>query len=379
MAPDEMRFSARDEETPTRPEIGEAIGQSDIFLYFQERLSKVAQVNRPVLLVGERGTGKELAAQRLHYLSKRWDGPFVTLNCAALSSTLIESELFGHEAGAYTGAGGRRQGRFESADGGTLFLDEIGNIPLEVQAKIMRVVEYQTFERVGSSQAINADVRIIGATNADLQAKADRGEFMRDLLDRLSFDVLVLPPLRERKEDIGILANHFAARMAYELNWEDVPEITEEAMQTLEEHPWEGNIRELKNVIERAVYRSDDHIITREELVFDPFREYAPLLGGAASKGADSSTEIGAMSDGREGVGDGEGEGALHSAAPTPGALEADLQRGFSECVQDLEKRLLQHALQQTKFNQRKAAEALGLSYHQFRGVYRKYQDEISN
>ena len=373
MAPDEMRFSAREEEPPSRPEIGEAIGQSDAFLYFQERLSNVAQVNRPVLLVGERGTGKELAAQRLHYLSKRWDGPVVTLNCAALSSTLIESELFGHEAGAYTGAGSRRQGRFEAADGGTLFLDEIGNIPLEVQSKIMRVVEYQTFERVGSSQAINADVRIIGATNADLQAKADRGEFMRDLLDRLSFDVLVLPPLRERKEDIGILANHFAARMAYELNWEDVPEITEEAMETLEQHPWEGNIRELKNVIERAVYRSEDHIITREELVFDPFREYAPLLRNTALRDP--------TRPGGDGTQDGNGdfEGKQHSAAPTPGAIEAELQRGFSECVQDLEKRLLKHALEQAKFNQRKAAETLGLSYHQFRGVYRKYQDEISN
>ncbi|MEX2016528.1 MAG: phage shock protein operon transcriptional activator [Candidatus Hydrogenedentales bacterium] len=371
MAPDEMRFSARQEEPePVRPDIGEAIGQSDSFLYFQERLSKVAQVDRPVLLMGERGTGKELAAQRLHYLSKRWDGPLVTLNCAALSSTLIESELFGHEAGAYTGAGSRRQGRFETADGGTLILDEIGNIPIEVQAKILRVVEYHTFERVGSSQAIEVDVRIIGATNADLQAKADKGQFMRDLLDRLSFDVLVLPPLRERKEDIGILANHFAARMGYELNWEDVPEITEEAMETLEQHPWDGNIRELKNVIERAVYRSDDHIITREELIFDPFREYGPLLRETAVKQA--------TQDGGGGGPDLDAGEENHSAAPTPGAMEKELQRGFNESIREMEKRLLKQALEQAKFNQRKAAETLGLSYHQFRGVYRKYQDELA-
>jgi len=202
-----------DSRVPTTP-ITEALGQSEPFLDFQERLSRVAPVNRPVLLVGERGTGKELAASRLHFLSNRWQGPLVALNCAALSPTLIESELFGYERGAFTGAQQRRVGRFEAADEGTLFLDEIGTIPLEVQEKILRVVEYGTFERVGSPQSVEVDVRIIAATNADLGGLVERGRFKQDLLDRLSFEVLCLPPLRDRREDILLLARHFAAAMA---------------------------------------------------------------------------------------------------------------------------------------------------------------------
>ena len=219
---------------------GEALGQSESFLEFQERLSRVAPVDRPVLLLGERGTGKELAANRLHFLSRRWQGPFVTLNCSTLSPTLIESELFGHEKGAFTGAEGRRKGRFEAADGGTLFLDEIGAIPLEVQEKILRVVEYGSFERVGSSLPVEVDVRIIGATNADLAAMAGRGEFKPDLLDRLSFEVLFLPPLREREEDIMLLAAHFANRMAFELGRETLPIFSAEAVSALEGHAWYG-------------------------------------------------------------------------------------------------------------------------------------------
>jgi psp operon transcriptional activator len=212
----------------------EALGQSEAFLAFQERLSRVAPVNRPVLLMGERGTGKELAATRLHYLSNRWQAPLIALNCAALSPTLMESELFGYEKGAFTGAHQRRRGRFEVAEGGTLFLDEIGNIPIEVQEKILRVVEYNTFERVGSSQSIKVDVRIIAATN----------------------------PLRDRKEDISLLSKHFAARMAFELERPDIPRFSGEALAALERYDWPGNIRELKNVVERAVYRSDAERIT---------------------------------------------------------------------------------------------------------------------
>ena len=240
----------------------EALGESEVFLEFRERLSRVAQVDRPVLLIGERGTGKELAVSKLHYLSPRWQGPLVALNCAALTPTLIESELFGHEKGAFTGAIQRRKGRFETASEGTLFLDEIGAIPIEVQEKILRVVEYGIFEQVGSSEPIRADARIIGATNADLPAITAEGQFKNDLLDRLSFEVLFLPPLRERKGDILLLANHFAARMAFELGREEVPEFSEEATETLEGYTWPGNVRELKNVVERAVYRGDSALIS---------------------------------------------------------------------------------------------------------------------
>ena len=207
----------------------EALGQSEAFLEFQERLSRVAPINRPVLLIGERGTGKELAAARLHYLSGRWERPLITLNCASLAPTLIESELFGYERGAFTGARERRAGRFESAEGGTLFLDEIGNVPLEVQGKILRVVEYNTFERVGSAERIDVDVRIVAATNADLWELVRREQFKADLLDRLSFEVLVVPPLRARRGDVLFLARHFATRMARELDRADPPVISDAA------------------------------------------------------------------------------------------------------------------------------------------------------
>lgn len=338
----------------------EALGQSEAFLTFQERLSRVAKVDRPVLLLGDRGTGKELAAARLHFLSQRWEEPFVALNCSALSSTLIESELFGHEAGAFTGARERRTGRFEAATGGTLLLDEIGNIPVEVQEKILRVVEYGSFERVGSSKPIRVDVRIIGATNANLLELADNGRFMRDLLDRLSFEVLVVPPLKDRLEDIALLANHFAARMAFELGLSELPEITEEAVVLLESYTWPGNVRELKNVVERAVYRSEDALITAEEIVFNPFSDFE-----RTRPKRDTSRESG--DDGPE----------VQSTTPAERYTEA-LDVSLPDAVRELEVGMMKKALEDAKYNQRKAADSLGLTYHQFRGLYRKYQDDLS-
>jgi psp operon transcriptional activator len=334
-------------ESPLEPV--EALGVSEVFLEFQERLSRVAPVNRPVLLMGERGTGKELAARRLHFLSNRWKGPLVALNCSALAPSLIESELFGYEKGAFTGAETRRTGRFEAADGGTLFLDEIGNIPIEVQQKILRAVEYGTFERVGSSQSVGVDVRIVAATNADLMALAENGQFKQDLLDRLSFEVLFLPPLRERKEDILLLANHFAARMAFELGREEIPRFSDEATEALEGYSWPGNVRELKNLVERAVYRSDSTEIA--DIVFDPFqsphREFpsAKQLGPTSNRGEKSP--------------------------------EDRIHKPFQEALRELEIRLLQQALKRAKYNQRQAAKTLGLTYHQFRRLYRKYREEI--
>ena len=196
----------------------EALGQSEQFLEFQEKLSRVAPIDRPVLLIGERGTGKELAASRLHFLSNRWQGPLVALNCSALTPSLIESELFGYEKGAFTGADRRRSGRFETADKGTLFLDEIGSIPMEVQEKILRVVEYGTFEPVGSSRSIEVDVRIIAATNADLTALAEKDRFKRDLLDRLSFEALILPP-PSGKEKVTSFFLRTILLAEWPLNW----------------------------------------------------------------------------------------------------------------------------------------------------------------
>jgi len=246
--------------------MSDALGQSEAFLNFQEQISRVAPIDRPVLILGERGTGKELASARLHFLSRRWQKPFVTLNCAALTATLIESELFGYEKGAFTGAGTRRIGRFEQADGGTLFLDEIGNIPMEVQEKILRVVEYGRFERVGAVHPVHTDVRIVGAANVDLARMARQGLFKQDLLDRLSFEVIYVPPLRMRRGDVMLLANHFAGRMAFELGFDLVPEFGRKAARDLESHGWPGNVRELKNVVERAVYKTNGPVISAAEL-----------------------------------------------------------------------------------------------------------------
>ena len=325
----------------------EALGQSEVFLEFQERLSQVAPVNRPVLLLGERGTGKELAANRLHYLSKRWQGALLTLNCSALSSSLIESELFGYEKGAFTGAAQRRIGRFEAADGGTLFLDEIGNVPMEVQEKILRVVEYNTFERVGSSESIDVDVRIIAATNADVKDLVARNSFKEDLLDRLSFEVLVVPPLRERGEDILLLANYFAGRMAVELEREEMPQFSPQSIKALQAYHWPGNVRELKNVVERAVYRSQS--LTISEIVFDPFSSPYQI----------QPTEL---------------ETEDPDPAKASGIAHDPTGRPLKEAVWDLKVKMLENALHQAKFNQKKAARILGLTYHQFRGLYRQYK-----
>ncbi len=329
--------------------IPEALGESDAFLAFGARLSQVALVDRPVLLIGERGTGKEIAAIRLHYLSKRWNGPLVTLNCAALAPSLIESELFGHEAGAFTGAVRERAGRFEVASGGTLVLDEIGHIPLEAQVKILRVVEYGTFERVGGSQPVRVDTRIIGATNAHLPALVDQGKFLRDLLDRLSFEVLVLPPLRDRREDIPLLTNHFAARMAQELGRGGIPEFSEGAMQKLLDYSWPGNVRELKNAVERAVHASGSDRI--DEIVFDPFASYPPQESAPAITSPQPA-----------------------STSPTQ---QAEDSLPLTEAVKALEIRRMRQALTACRYNQRRAARHLGLTYHQFRGLYRKYTAEL--
>ncbi len=327
----------------------EAFGKSDRFLDFQQGLARAARVQRPVLLVGERGTGKELAASRVHYLSPRWGGPFIKLNCAALAPSVLESELFGHEAGAFTGATRRRAGRFEAANGGTLFLDEIGQMPMLVQEKILRVVEYGTFERVGASEPVSVDVRLVGATNADLPALAEEGRFKRDLLDRLSFEVLFLPALRERGAgDIDLLARHFAARMAVELGLKITPEFSERAREALRAYPWPGNVRELKNVVERGVARAENGSVI-DEIVFDPFR--------ASTNGSRSAPSV---------------------ARPLSAGVSADsLPADFQAAVAEVEIGLLRRALVNARYRQRDAAQALGLSYDQFRGLYRKYAKEL--
>jgi len=349
----------------------EAIGQAPSFLDFQERVRRVAPVNRPVLLIGERGTGKEMAAQRIHYLSPRWNQPLVALNCAALSPSLIESELFGHEEGAFTGARRRRMGCFEAARGGTLLLDEISLIPLEVQEKILRVVEYGSFERVGGTETVRPDVRIIGASNVDLSKEAARGRFKRDLLDRLSFEVLFLPPLRERREDIMLLANHFASRIAFELGRDGAPEFSKSAAAQLVSHPWPGNVREIKNVVERAVYRSETNLI--KELDFDPFLSPYPFPARTGDWMEEAEAGGAETDEGRE------GQDAEGVEAGEPEDLWQTDDISLPTALQRVEVHFLRRALKMTRYNQRLAAEALGVTYHQFRGLYRKYADMLKS
>jgi psp operon transcriptional activator len=302
-------------------------------------VSALAPLNRPVLICGERGTGKELVANRLMYLSPRWNRPFVTLNCGALSESVLDSELFGHEAGAFTGAARRRVSRFELADGGTIFLDEIGNAPASVQEKLLRVIEYGGFERVGGNETVQVDVRVIAATNADLRGRAATGSFRADLLDRLAFDVIAIPPLRRREGDILLLARHFAERMTAELKREFFAGFAPAAEAALLAHPWPGNVRELRNAVERSVVRMADPGKPVAEVFLDPFGP----------------------------------ETAVPVVVERPAAVPEVAPGGFRALVDGYEKRLLSEALAAARFNQKQAAAALGLSYHQFRNALRKH------
>lgn len=314
------------------------LGEANRFIEVLEQVSRLAPLNKPVLIIGERGTGKELIANRLHYLSSCWQGPFISLNCAALNENLLDSELFGHEAGAFTGAQKRHPGRFERADGGTLFLDELATAPMLVQEKLLRVIEYGELERVGGSQPLQVNVRLVCATNADLPQLVEEGAFRADLLDRLAFDVVLLPPLRERQSDIMLMAEHFAIQMCRELKLPLFPGFTDRARETLLHYRWPGNIRELKNVVERSVYRHGSIDEPLDDIIIDPFHRQATV-------NEEPSTEI---------------------AGP---ALPLNLRQFQLE----QEKGLLQQSLQQARFNQKNAAELLGLTYHQLRALLKKH------
>ena len=314
------------------------IGEANSFLEVLEQVSRLAPLEKPVLVIGERGTGKELIANRLHFLSRRWQGPFISLNCAALNDNLLDSELFGHEAGAFTGAQKRHPGRFERADGGTLFLDELATAPMMVQEKLLRVVEYGELERVGGSQPLQVNVRLVCATNADLPKLAEEGKFRADLLDRLAFDVVKLPPLRERQPDIMLMAEHFAITMCRELQLPLFPGFTEEAQLTLMNYAWPGNIRELKNVVERSVYRHGSSEEPVDEIILDPFARQPVAI--------------------------------VKSSESQQKTFPMDLRAWQN----DQEKKLVEQSLKQAKYNQRKAADLLGLTYHQLRALLKKHQ-----
>jgi len=276
------------------------------------------------LILGERGSGKELVAAAIHYAGDRRSKPFIKVNCAAMSGTLLESEMFGHEKGAFTGADKRRLGRFELADGGTLLLDEVGNMSSEFQEKVLRVIEYQEFVRVGGQKPVRVDVRVIAATNADLKQRIEEGTFRADLYDRLSFEVLRVPPLRERTGDIPLLATHFADRFAAEIKVTP-RRFSEAAMTGLCAYRWPGNVRELKNIAERLVFSARTDRIELSDL--PPEVREGPAVSG----------------------------------------------QSFPERLAALEREMLEAALSSSSWNQKKAAAALGLTYDQLRHYYRKH------
>jgi psp operon transcriptional activator len=336
---------------PGPAELPPLVGEAPAFRAALAQVSQLAALDRSVLVVGERGTGKELVAARLTYLSPRWDKPFVKLNCATLAESLLDSELFGHEAGAFTGATRRRLSRFEMADRGTLFLDEIATASLAVQEKILRVIEYGAFERVGGNETHHVDVRVIAATNVDLPAEAEAGRFRRDLLDRLAFDVVTIPPLRERAEDIPLLVDHFARAMTRELGRASFSGFTAAALERLSAYPWPGNVRELKNVAERSLHRWARPEEPVDEIVFDPFASpHRPArLASASAPGVSAP--------------------ALASA---PAAPSTD-GNPFLDRVAAFERQLLAEALAANRFHQRRTATALGLSYDQLRHYLNKH------
>ncbi|MEW6427919.1 MAG: sigma-54 dependent transcriptional regulator [Thermodesulfobacteriota bacterium] len=313
------------------------IGKNPAMQHLYAVIEKVAPTSSSVLITGESGTGKELVARAIHLHSSRVDGPFISVNCAALPATLLESELFGHEKGAFTGAVALRKGRFELADGGTLFLDEIGDLPLALQAKLLRILQEQAFERVGGSKTLKVDVRILTATNKDLKEEVVAGGFREDLYYRLNVVHLHLPPLRDRLDDIPMLVSHFLAKQRKQLNRAQL-DISPEALRFLTSLPWEGNIRELENTIERAAILCSGDRITVNDLQPDT----APPLDDLWSRHFDLDQVI-------------------PVGTPLPKVLDT------------IEKKMLLRALERADMIQAHAAEELGITKSLLQYKMKKY------
>src|SRR6059058_5312752 len=300
------------------------IGESEAIKRTVAETQRVATTEATVLLLGESGTGKELFARAIHHLSNRRDQPFVAINCAAIPETLIENELFGHERGAFTGAGGRRLGKFELASGGTVFLDEIGELPLAVQGKLLRVIEEKAIDRIGGKALVPVDIRVVAATNKDLRAAVDAGEFRGDLFFRLAVFPIDIPPLRERDDDVDLLARHFAAELGKELRGREAS-IGETGMQALRAHRWPGNVRELQNAIERACILADSAELEPRDLGF--------------------------------------GNDGLPDAKAIGFDLSGTLNEVTSRATQIVERQKIQAALAECEGNKARAADLLGVSY----------------
>jgi DNA-binding NtrC family response regulator len=311
------------------------LGESETLKRAVGETQRVAQTEATVLLLGESGTGKELFARAVHHLSARRDNPFVAINCAAIPETLIENELFGHERGAFTGATDRRQGKFELASGGTVFLDEIGELPLAVQGKLLRAIEEKVVDRIGGSAPVAVDVRVVAATNKDLKAAVDNGQFRGDLFFRLAVFPIEVPPLRDRGDDIIVLAQHFAAEIGRELRGREA-QLSSGAVDALKQHHWPGNVRELENAIERACILSDSLILEPADLG----------LGPSATQESESLEQL---------------------------DLSGTLSEVAHRALRIVERRKIVRALEANHGNKSKTAEDLGVSYKTLLNKIKEY------
>jgi two-component system response regulator AtoC len=334
------------------------VGSSRPMLEVFKLIGKVAGSDATVLITGESGTGKELVAEALHRASKRNPHPLVKVSCAALPETLLETELFGHEKGSFTGAMTMRKGRFETANKGTIFLDEIGEMTLATQTKLLRILQEREFERIGSSVPIKIDIRVITATNRDLAAWVDRGKFREDLYYRLNVIHIHMPPLRDRKEDIPLLVEHFLVKYRYEPG--AIPTtITEDALARLVDYDWPGNVRELENAIERAVVLARGNPITLEHLPFDGHRESELSPKGLAARRSRLDADSAELDDRRHALEEDEAGAAATAAGQSGNGATGG--GTLKDRVADLERQLIADALERAGGNRTKAADELGI------------------
>ncbi len=329
------------------------VGQSGPMQQVFKMIGRVSHSDAPVMITGESGSGKELVARAIHHYGNRSNQPFIAINCAAIPENLLESELFGHEKGAFTGASNQRIGRFEQSDGGTLFLDEIGEMPLAVQSKILRVLQEGEFSRVGGNAIVKADVRMIAATNKTLEHEVAKKRFREDLFYRLNVVRIHLPPLRQRREDIRLLAEYFLKRIATQKH---LPELTlsAEALKLLEEHPWPGNVRELENTIQRACVLATSDVLLPKDIP----------LGAGSGEDSEGITDVPVQISARP-------KPSMDQAVET--LLDAAAQDASLQLLPWLEREFTLFAMKRTKGNQVKAAKLLGITRATLRKRIERY------
>jgi DNA-binding NtrC family response regulator len=360
----EKKTNGTDKSAPSDRIIGKSPAMQDVY----KRIGQVAPREVPVLIRGESGTGKELVARALWQHSRRASGPFLAVNCAAIPENLLEGELFGHEKGSFTGAESRKLGKFEQADEGTLFLDEVGDMSVATQAKILRVLQNSTFERVGGSETIKVDVRILAATHQNLEKLIKEGKFREDLYYRLRVVEIVLPPLRERREDIPEMVNYLLARHREALSSE-ASSVSQKALEALVSYDWPGNIRQLENVIRRAMVLCNGNTINTDSLDFGPEAARSGMNVSPVSSSSATMPPVASV--------DGIAASSSPSLSISPNDMDDLVERllssGKSALIEDMERLLIGRALEKLNGNQLQTAKLLGITRNTLRSRIEKY------